>query len=104
EPDFNTPDSIIDAAEKAMKAGHTKYTSTGGVIELKNAIRHKLKVDQNLSYSIHEIIVTTGAKHALYTLFQVLLNEKDEVFIPAPYWVSYPEQVKLAQGIPVFIH
>lgn len=103
EPDFNTPDYIIKAAVNAMNSGKTKYTATGGIPELKQAIIKKLKVDNNLSYTTDEIIVTSGAKHALYALFQTILNTKDEVIIPAPYWVSYPEQVKLAGGIPVII-
>ncbi|NBJ71467.1 MULTISPECIES: pyridoxal phosphate-dependent aminotransferase [Clostridia] len=103
EPDFNTPEPILRAAEKAMNQGMTKYTPSGGIIELKQAIVDKFKTDNQLDYTKDQIIVTTGAKHALYTLFQVLLNEDDEVIIPTPYWVSYPEQVKLAGGIPVFV-
>ena len=103
EPDFNTPEYIIKAAEQAMHNGMTKYTPSGGIPELKEAIINKFKEDNELSYSSDEIIVTTGAKHALYTLFQVLVNEGDEVVIPAPYWVSYPEQVKLAGGKPVIV-
>jgi aspartate aminotransferase len=103
EPDFNTPQHIIDAAIKAMNEGHTKYTPSGGLPSLKNEIIKKLKDDQNLSYEPSEIIVCVGAKHALYTLFQVILDEGDEVIIPTPYWVSYPEQVKLAGGVPVYV-
>lgn len=103
EPDFNTPESILQAAEEAMKQGMTKYTPSGGIVELKEAIIAKFKADNNLVYEKQQIIVTTGAKHALYTLFQVILNEGDEVIVPAPYWVSYPEQVKLAGGVPVFV-
>ncbi|MBU5265442.1 pyridoxal phosphate-dependent aminotransferase [Virgibacillus proomii] len=103
EPDFNTPESILQAAEEAMKQGMTKYTPSGGIVELKEAIIAKFKADNNLVYEKEQIIVTTGAKNALYTLFQVILNEGDEVIVPAPYWVSYPEQVKLAGGVPVFV-
>ena len=103
EPDFNTPEHIINAAKKAMDDGLTKYTPAGGVSELKQAIINKFKTDQHLSYNIDEIIVTTGAKYALYALFQVLLNEGDEVIIPTPYWVSYPDQVQLAGGNSVFV-
>ncbi|MBA2173906.1 pyridoxal phosphate-dependent aminotransferase [Halobacillus locisalis] len=103
EPDFNTPDYILDAAKRAMDEGLTKYTPAGGIPELKNAITTKLKRDQQLTYTNEQIIVTTGAKHALYTLFQVLLNKGDEVIVPAPYWVSYPEQIKLAEGSPVIV-
>ncbi|WP_044748087.1 pyridoxal phosphate-dependent aminotransferase [Bacillus alveayuensis] len=103
EPDFNTPQHIIDAAVKAMNEGHTKYTPSGGLAGLKAEIIKKFKKDQNLSYEPSEIIVCVGAKHALYTLFQVILDEGDEVIIPTPYWVSYPEQVKLAGGVPVYV-
>lgn len=104
EPDFNTPDYIIAAAEKAMKTGLTRYTPSGGILELRQAIANKMDRDHKLTYQPNEVIVTTGAKHALYTLFQVLLNKGDEVIVPAPYWVSYPEQIKLAEGEPIFVH
>nr|WGD91862.1 aspartate transaminase AspB [Bacillus subtilis] len=103
EPDFNTPQDIIDAAVRSMNEGHTKYTPSGGLAELKNSIAEKFKRDQNIEYKPSQIIVCTGAKHALYTLFQVILDEEDEVIIPTPYWVSYPEQVKLAGGKPVYV-
>ncbi|MFD1738515.1 pyridoxal phosphate-dependent aminotransferase [Bacillus salitolerans] len=103
EPDFNTPDHIIEAAVKAMKEGHTKYTPSGGLPTLKKAIIQKFNQDQAIEYDAAQIVVCSGAKHALYTLFQVILNPGDEVIIPTPYWVSYPEQVKLADGKPVFI-
>ncbi|EST10542.1 pyridoxal phosphate-dependent aminotransferase [Sporolactobacillus laevolacticus] len=103
QPDFNTPDFIIDAAMEAVKAGHTKYTPTAGLPELKEAIINKLKRDQGFDYDKSQIIVGNGAKHVLYLLFQALLNPGEEVIIPAPYWVSYPEQVKLAGGVPVSI-
>ncbi|GAA0459113.1 pyridoxal phosphate-dependent aminotransferase [Alkalibacillus silvisoli] len=103
EPDFNTPSYILDAAKQAMDEGKTKYTASGGLPELKEAIINKFNRDQNIEYTPNEIIVTTGAKHALYTLFQVLLNRGDEVIVPIPYWVSYPEQIKLAEGQPVYV-
>ncbi|MET1249731.1 pyridoxal phosphate-dependent aminotransferase [Sporolactobacillus sp. STCC-11] len=103
QPDFNTPKFIIDAAMEAANAGHTKYTPTAGLPELKEAIIGKLKRDQGFDYEKSQIIVGNGAKHVLYLLFQALLNPGDEVIIPAPYWVSYPEQVKLAGGVPVTI-
>lgn len=103
EPDFNTPGYILDAANKAMQDGMTKYTPAGGTLELKRAIVNKFKADNELSYGTDQIIITTGAKHALYTLFQVLINEGDEVIVPSPYWVSYPEQIKLASGKPVIV-
>lgn len=103
EPDFNTPQHIIAAALESMNEGQTKYTPSAGLPALKKAISAKLQRDQGLTYAQNEIIVANGAKHALYTLFQVLLNDGDEVIIPSPYWVSYPEQVKLAGGVPVYL-
>ncbi|MBS4194474.1 pyridoxal phosphate-dependent aminotransferase [Bacillus sp. FJAT-49870] len=103
EPDFNTPENIIEAAYRSMREGFTKYTPAAGLPELKKAIITKLEQDQGLTYKPSEIIIGNGAKHVLYTLFQVILNEGDEVIIPTPYWVSYPEQVKLAGGIPVYV-
>ncbi|RNA69179.1 pyridoxal phosphate-dependent aminotransferase [Alteribacter keqinensis] len=101
EPDFNTPGYIIEAASRSMEEGHTKYTPAGGMDALKKAISAKFLKDQKLTYDTSEIIVTSGAKHALALLFQTILQEGDEVIIPAPYWVSYPEQVKIAGGKPV---
>ncbi len=103
EPDFNTPEEIIEATYESMKKGLTKYTPSSGLMELKQVICEKLATDQNLNYNPSEIIVTNGAKQALYLIFQALLNPGDEVIIPVPYWVSYPEQVKLAGGTPVFV-
>lgn len=103
EPDFNTPDHIIKAAVDAMNKGQTKYTPSGGIPELKQAVINKFKKDNGLVYNPKQIIITLGAKHALYTLFQVICNPGDEVIIPIPYWVSYPEQVKLAEAKPVYI-
>ncbi|WP_043934873.1 pyridoxal phosphate-dependent aminotransferase [Bacillus sp. EB01] len=104
EPDFNTPEHILEAAKNSMDEGRTKYTPTAGLPQLKKAIIAKLAADQGLDYKMNEIIVGNGAKHVLYTLFQVILDEGDEVIVPAPYWVSYPEQVKLAGGTPVYIN
>lgn len=103
EPDFNTPDYIIKAAKNALDEGYTKYTPSGGIPELKEAIIKKFENDNGLTYQMNEIIVTTGAKYALYALFQVILDKDDEVIIPTPYWVSYVEHVKLAGGKPVFV-
>lgn len=103
EPDYNTPDNILQAAYKSMMEGKTKYTPSGGLPALKEAIIEKLNRDQHLTYKPSEVMVGVGAKHVLYTLFQVLLDKGDEVIIPIPYWVSYPEQVKLAEGVPVYI-
>lgn len=103
EPDYNTPDNILEAAYTSMKEGKTKYTPSGGLPALKDAVINKLKRDQQLDYSRQEVMIGIGAKHVLYTLFQVILNPGDEVIIPTPYWVSYPEQVKLAEGVPVLV-
>ncbi|KZE38034.1 aspartate aminotransferase [Bhargavaea cecembensis] len=103
EPDYNTPDHIIEAAYASMKEGKTKYTPAGGLPELKDAIIRKMSRDHGLTYKPSEVLVGIGAKHVLYTLFQVILDPGDEVIIPIPYWVSYPEQVKLAGGVPVHV-
>lgn len=103
EPDFNTPQYIIDAAVRSMEEGHTKYTPSAGLPKLKEAIIGKFQADQHITYSQAEVLVGSGAKHVLYTLFQAILDDGDEVIIPTPYWVSYPEQVKLAGGNPVYI-
>jgi len=103
EPDFNTPKNIQEAAIKAIKDGMTKYTAASGIVELKQAIIQKLKKDNNLSYSTSQIIVSTGAKQCLANVFQAILNPGDEVIIGCPYWVSYPELVKLADGKPVYV-
>jgi len=103
EPDFDTPFFIKDAGRKAIKEGFTKYTPSTGIPELKEAICKKFKMDNGLTYDPSQIVVNCGAKHTLFSIFQVLLNEGDEVLIPSPYWVSYPEMVKLAGGIPVVL-
>lgn len=103
EPDFNTPENIINAAIKAMKDGKTKYTPAGGVLELKETICNKFKKDNKLEYKTSQITISTGAKQCLANAFMAVLNPGDEVLIPVPYWVSYPELVKLADGIPVFV-
>lgn len=103
EPNFNTPKNIMDAAIKAMEEGKTKYTPTAGIIELRNAICNKFKEDNNLLYNPNQIIVSTGAKQCLADVFMAILNPGDEVIVPVPYWVSYPELIKLADGIPVFV-
>ncbi|SER43305.1 pyridoxal phosphate-dependent aminotransferase [Salipaludibacillus aurantiacus] len=103
EPDFNTPQYIIEASYKSMLEGHTKYTPAAGLPDLKKAVADKFKADQGIDYTNEEIIVTSGAKHSLSLLFQTILQEGEEVIIPTPYWVSYPEQVKIAGGNPVFV-
>jgi len=103
EPDFNTPENIIQAAIKAMHEGKTKYTPAGGLLELKKTICNKFKNDNNLEYKPNQITISTGAKQSLANTFMAILNPGDEVLIPVPYWVSYPELVKLADGVPVFV-
>ena len=103
EPDFNTPEVIKQSAIKAIQDGYTKYTAVEGIIETKQAIINKLKKDHNLEYQLDHIVVSNGAKHSLFNLFQLLIEKGDEVIIPAPYWVTYPEQVKYSDGVPVFI-
>ncbi len=103
EPDFDTPDFIKEAAIEALREGTTKYTLTEGTLELRRAIAEKLKRDQGLVYTPGQIVVSCGAKHSIFNLFQVLLNEGDEVLIPSPYWLSYPEMVTLSGGKNVFI-
>jgi aspartate aminotransferase len=101
EPDFDTPEYIKQAAIDGLKAGYTKYTPSSGDVDLKDAIVAKLARDNGLKYGREHVIVSCGAKHSLYNVFQALLDTGDEVIIPSPYWVSYPEQVKLADGVPV---
>ncbi|WP_286945276.1 pyridoxal phosphate-dependent aminotransferase [Exiguobacterium sp. UBA4551] len=103
EPDFNTPEFIIQAAFEAAEAGDTKYTPSGGTVALKDAIIEKTRRDLWMSYERSEVMVASGAKHALSTLFQAILDPGDEVIVPAPYWVSYPEQIKLSDGVPVIL-
>jgi aspartate aminotransferase len=104
EPDFETPQAIKDAAIVAINEGFTRYTAVAGIPELLEAISSKLKRDNNLSYAPSDIIVSNGAKQSLFNLFQAVINEGDEVIIPAPYWVTYPELVKYAGGIPVILY
>ncbi len=104
EPDFDTPEFIKEAAVTALREGFTKYTPTAGIEPLRKAICDKLWRDNGLKYEPNQIIVTCGGKHALYNAFQVICDPGDEVIIPAPYWVSYPEMVKLADGVPVFVY
>lgn len=103
EPDFDTPDFIKTAACEAIRGGFTKYTPTTGIPELKKAICEKLKSDNSLNYSPSQIVVSCGAKHSIFNALMVLVRRNDEVIIPLPYWVSYPEMVNLCEGRPVFI-
>lgn len=103
EPDFNTPDHIKNAGIEAIKNNITRYTPASGTLELKQAICEKMKKDTGLSYTPANVIVSNGGKHALTNIFMAILNPGDEVIIPAPFWVSYPEMVKMADGKPVYI-
>jgi aspartate aminotransferase len=103
EPDYDTPENISNEAIKAIKAGHTRYTAASGIPELKDAICKKLKEDNDLDYSPKNILVSNGAKHSLFNAFAAILNPGDEVIIPNPFWVSYPEFVKLSDGVPVYV-
>lgn len=101
EPDFNIPDFIKEAAKKAIDENYSSYTAVDGYAELKEAIAHKFKRDNGLSYAPGQIVVSTGAKQSLYNIAMAVLNPGDEVILPAPYWVSYRDIVKLAEGVPV---
>ncbi len=103
EPDFNTPDNICEAAIKAIHAGFTKYTPADGTLELKKAICEKFLNFNHIKYETNQIVVSNGGKHSLTNVFQAICNPGDEVIIPTPYWLSYPEIVKLADGVPVYV-
>ncbi len=104
EPDFNTPDNICEAAIKAIHAGFTKYTPAEGTLELRKAICDKFLKFNGLKYEPSQIVVSNGGKHSLTNVFEAILNPGDEVIIPAPFWLSYPEIVKLSDGVPVIIY
>jgi aspartate aminotransferase len=103
EPDFDTPEHIKEVAIKAIRDGRTKYTAAGGMPELKQAVADKFRRENDLAYNPDQVLVSCGAKHSIYNLMQALLNPGDEVIIPSPYWVSYPDMVKLAGAEPVVI-
>ena len=103
EPDFNTPAHIIDAAKAALDAGYTKYTPSSGLLPLRKAICEKFKRDNGLDYEPSQIIVSNGAKHSIFNACYALLDEGDEVIIPAPYWLTYPEVVKVCGGVPKYL-
>jgi aspartate aminotransferase len=103
EPDFDTPENIKKAAIKALDEGFTKYTPSGGIEDLKDAIIAKFKNDNGISYDRSQIVVTCGAKHAIYALAEAIINPGDEVIIPSPYWVSYPEIISISGGKPVIV-
>ncbi|WP_438949441.1 pyridoxal phosphate-dependent aminotransferase [Prochlorococcus sp.] len=104
EPDFDAPNEILKATSEAIFDGYTKYGPASGDLELRKAIAEKLQTQNNLNVEYENVMVTNGAKQAIYNLFQVLLNDGDEVIIPAPYWLSYPQMVRLAGGKPVFLN
>ena len=103
QPDFDTPDVIKKAAIRAIEEGNSKYTSVPGTPEVLKAIQTKLKKDNGLDYKIEDIVTSNGAKHSLFNLFQTLINKGDEVIIPSPHWVTYPEVVKYSKGTPIYI-
>ena len=103
EPDFPTPAYICDAAREAIDRGLTRYTPAAGTKELRKAICEKLRKDNDMTYTYGDIVVSSGAKHSLFNIFQAILDPGDEVLIPTPCWVSYPELVRMAGGVPVFI-
>lgn len=104
EPDFNTPEYIVDAAKEALGKGFTKYTAASGMPELKVAVCEKLKRDNGLNYEPSQIVISNGAKHSLSNVMQALIETGDEVIIPAPYWLTYPELVRINGGVPVIVH
>ena len=103
EPDFSTPEHIVEAAKTALDKGQTRYTPSSGILELRQAICSKFRRDNGLEYEPSQIIVSSGAKHSIFNACYALLDEGDEVIIPAPYWLTYPEVVKVCGGVPVFI-
>jgi len=103
EPDFDTPEIIKQSAIEALNTGYTKYTDVSGSADLREAVAYKLKVENNLDYKASDIIVSVGAKHSLFNIFQAIINDGDEVIIPAPYWVTYPELALYSGGVPVAI-
>lgn len=103
EPDFNTPENICNAAIDAIHNGFTKYTPASGIVELKQAVCDKFKKFNHLDYTPDQIVISNGGKHSLTNVFAAILNPGDEVIIPSPYWLSYPEIVKLSDGVPVFV-
>jgi aspartate aminotransferase len=103
EPDFDTPDFIKEAAIKALKAGKTKYTAESGIVELRTAIAAKLEKENGLKYTPEQVIVNIGGKHSVYEAMQAVLDGGDEVILPVPYWVTYPETIKLAGAVPIIV-
>ena len=104
EPDFNTPENIREEGIKAIEDGLTRYTPASGIVELKEAVCKKFKKDNNLDYKNNNIVISSGAKHSISNALMAILNPLDEVVIAVPYWVSYPEMVKISGGVPVYVH
>ena len=104
EPDFNTPENIADTAVNAIREGQTKYTPSNGILSLREAVAQRLKTDCDISYSPDQIVVASGAKHIIYVALRTLINPGDEVILPAPYWVTYEEVIRMVGGVPVIIY
>jgi len=104
EPDFDTPEYIKAAAIKAIEEGFTKYTPASGTLDLKKAVAEKFRIDNGIDYEAKNIVISNGAKHSLVNAFSAILNPEDEVIVPAPFWVSYPEMIKMADGVPVILN
>jgi len=104
EPDFNAPKEVLDSTSQAIFDGHTKYGPASGDLELRKAIASKLRLKNNMDITFENVMITNGAKQALYNLLQITLNDGDEVIIPSPYWLSYPQIIKLAGGNPIFLN
>lgn len=104
EPDFNTPEPICEAAIRAIRDGFTKYTPSNGILQLRKAVSEKLERENGLKYSPDQVVVSCGAKHAVYNTMQVLLDQGDEVILLAPYWMTYADQIRLAGGVPVVVY
>lgn len=103
EPDFDTPTHIKNGAIAAINEGKTKYTAVGGILPLKEAVVNKFKTENNLNYNVNEVLISAGGKHSIFNTLQAIIDDGDEVIIPTPFWVSYPDMVLLAGGIPIFI-
>jgi len=103
EPDFDTPKNIQSAAKESIRMGRTRYTAAGGIDELKDAVCRTIKADYGLSYGLENVLISSGGKHALFNLFMTLLDPGDEVIIPSPYWLSYPDMIELANAKPVIV-
>ena len=104
EPDFPTPENICNAAIKAIKEGKTKYTAASGIPELKKAVSDKFKEFNHVDYSPEQIVISNGGKQTLHNIFTAIINAGDEVIVPVPYWLTYPEMIRLVDGVPIFLN